>query len=320
MSDVILAVAVLTVGGLITWLVHLARTQAISARTVRVLAFACAAALLLMLWTDWPSELLADFWAQHSILAGILSTVLLVGIVFLLFEEKEQRTQDRLDTGLTGAGLGGIVDHLVDVEVALALLSHSEPPRQAGWDQWSADGKPLRWLRSGRERLYRAGSDVAETDPRRNPVDLPESSNEWRLHLIDQCVRRLLVALRDWSNLIGVSKNGVVAMLAISELRKDLMKLEGDIKNGSTGEACERISTLRQRARILAYFFEDRSGANPHRLEVLQSMYPLENVSERMQWTVDTASSDLFTGSWNTELTTAVSRLEGEKPHVGSAG
>ena len=52
------------------------------------------------------------------------------------------------------------------------------------------------------------------------------------MNLVDQCVRRLLVALRDWSPLVGVSKNGVFAMLAISELRKDLMKLEGEIRDG----------------------------------------------------------------------------------------
>ena len=176
-----------------------------------------------------------NFWAEHSILASILSTILLVGIVFLLFEEGEQREQDRLDGGLTGAGLGGIVDHLVDVEVALALISRKGPPRETGWDEWGADARPFDGCGMDANGFSVTGDGgPSDTDPRKAAVALPSSGegDEWRMNLVDQCVRRLLVALRDWSPLVGVSKNGVFAMLAISELRKDLMKLEGEIRDG----------------------------------------------------------------------------------------
>ena len=159
--------------------------------------------------------------------AGTVQSVLLFGVGLLSYEAGQLRAQERLDESVTAAGLGGIVDHLVDAEVGLAFLSSPEPPDAHGWT-W-APGKPLEWLRQGRERLHRHAADRTG-DPRTWPATLPETTDpEWRKELIDQCIRRLLVALRNWTPLIATSRNGTRVLVAIAELRKDLVELDAHL-------------------------------------------------------------------------------------------
>jgi hypothetical protein len=309
MIDALLGVIVAVSAGVVAFLVHLARERAIDPRTVRLLATLCGVGLVAMLLSDWPFEVLAGFWADHSILAAITSTVLLIGLVFLLYEEREQREQERLDEGLSSAGLGGVVDHLVDVEVALGCLSAGEPP--AGeWGSWGDPARPLRWLRADRPALFADQGGPRKSDPRGRPPTLrDDSTTTWRVELIDQCVRRLLSGLRDWTPLIGTSKNGVIALLAISELRKDLMEL-ASLTESHRPEAGPLLVTLRQRLRILTFFFEERSGARPHRPEVLQTMHPLPRVDVHFTWSADTKSADMFDKRWNQLLMKSIERLE----------
>lgn len=153
MNDLVLALLVFGVSAGISLLVFLAREQRIPTWLVRTLACASATALLAMLLTDWPSESLAGFWADHSVLAGVLSTVLLVAVVFLAFEDSERRRQEQLDESVTAAGLGGLVDHVVDSEIALALLSRERAPSEWGWN---SEGRPLRWVRAIRDQCRRS--------------------------------------------------------------------------------------------------------------------------------------------------------------------
>ena len=86
---------------------------------------------------------------------------------------------------------------------------------------------------------------------------------QWRHDLIDQCIRRLLVALRDWTPIIATSRNGTRVLVAIAELRKDLVELEATW--ATTAQVSEPlVVSLRARARLLAYFLELKSGADPH--------------------------------------------------------
>ena len=116
----VLAVGAIAAIATLTVLFYLAREQRISPRVLRGLTVACAAGLVAMLLSDWPFELLNQFWAAHSVLTSMLSTVLLVALGFLAFEHSERRRQEHLDSNLTATGLSGLVDHLIDVEVALA--------------------------------------------------------------------------------------------------------------------------------------------------------------------------------------------------------
>ena len=185
-------------------LVHLIRNDRLPNGAMLVVTVGCAAGLLAMILTDWPLENLAKFWADHSILASILSSVLLLSLVFLVYERGEQRRQHQLADGLSGAGAGGIVDHVVDVEVALGLLSSPRTPAELepeSWGSWIEPGRPLRWLRQGRDEILRS-----DRDPRRLRIDPDQALAPWGRELIDQAIRRLLAAMRDWSPLVGASK------------------------------------------------------------------------------------------------------------------
>lgn len=277
-SEAVLVLAVLGAAAALGTLVYLAREQLIPRVWLRFLTVICAVALVLMLLSDWPFEALADFWADHSVVSGLLSTILLVALGFLAFEDSERRRQERLDSGLTAAGLSGVVDHLVDVEVVLSLLSRESPPSYDGWEAWcDPAGKPLRWLRHRRERLFVSSESWPAEDPRLLEATLPSlgGTQTWRSQLIDQAVRRLSAALRDWSPVIGVSRNGRVMLVAIASVRKDLMRLSNDLDHGRVDHGAQLLLALRLRCRLLAYYFERQSESYPPRPEILSSFVPL---------------------------------------------
>ena len=61
--------------------------------------------LIAMVVTDWPGEQLARFWADHSILAAVVSTLLLISVGYLAFEAGESAEQAKLNRSVTSAGL-----------------------------------------------------------------------------------------------------------------------------------------------------------------------------------------------------------------------
>jgi hypothetical protein len=274
--------------------------------------------LLVMLITDWPTDALNIFWADHSVLASIASTLLLIGIPYLLWESSESKQQKRLAAGLSGAGLGGIVDHIVDAEVALAMLSRGTPHEGVPWD--SLD-KPLKWLRALRPELRRLSTGrPCESDPRSLPVYLPDSEHSWRVALTDQALRRVLAAMRDWSPLIDRSDDGTTALIMLSEIRKDLMELSYELELGHTVKAEKLLLIQRQRLRILAHFFEDlshnSSGEDAKRAdtlfrpEVLLGLWPLPPVGEHLDWAADQEAVPSFSRLWQIRLASVMETLD----------
>ena len=294
-----------------------ARKQQLTARAAAVFAGACAVLLMLLIVTDWPltgwpTPRINEFWEEHGLLAGTVQSVLLFGVGLLSYEAGQLRAQERLDESVTAAGLGGIVDHLVDTEVGLAFLSSPEPPDAHGWT-W-APGKPLEWLRQGRGRLHRHAADRTG-DPRTWPATLPETTDpEWRKELIDQCIRRLLVALRNWTPLIATSRNGTRVLVAIAELRKDLVELDAHLLDDRQVVEPLLVS-LRARARLLAYFLELKSGADPLRPEVLDTFSPLPATPGSLEWAADPSGRDLFGAEWTRDLQTATDTLTRASGH-----
>ena len=290
-----------------------ARKQQLTARTATICAAVCGVLLMLQIATDWPltewpSPAINQFWDDHGVVAGTLHSVLLFGVGLLFYEAGQLRAQERLDESVTAAGLGGIVDHVVDAEVGMALLSSPDPPEAHGWSEGWARGRPLEWLRRDRDRLYRTAAERTG-DPRTWPATLPATADlQWRRDLIDQCIRRLLVALRDWTPIIGTSRNGTRVLVAIAELRKDLVELEAHL--GDDPQVSEALLvSLRARARLLAYFLELKSGADPLRPEVLESFTPLPATPESLEWAADPSGRDLFGAEWTKDLQTATDAL-----------
>jgi hypothetical protein len=290
-----------------------ARKQQLTARTATICAAICGTLLMLQIATDWPltnwpSPAINQFWDDHGVVAGTLHSVLLFGVGLLSYEAGQLRAQERLDESVTAAGLGGIVDHIVDAEVGLALLSSPDAPEAHGWSEAWARGRPLEWLRRDRHRLHRTATDRTG-DPRTWAATLPATADvQWRRDLIDQCIRRLLVALRDWTPIIGTSRNGTRVLVAIAELRKDLVELEAHL--GDDPQVSEALLvSLRARARLLAYFLELKSGADPLRPEVLESFTPLPVTPESLEWAADPSGRDLFGAEWTRDLQTATEAL-----------
>ena len=290
-----------------------ARKQQLTARTAATFAAICAFLLMLQIVTDWPltswpTPAINQFWSDHGVVSGTLHSVLLFGVGLLSYEAGQLRAQERLDESVTAAGLGGIVDHLVDTEVGLALLSSSDPPQAHGWRENWRERRPLEWLREHRERLHRS-SEAREADPRTWPATLPASADDhWRKDLIDQCIRRLLVALRDWTPIIATSRNGTRVLVAIAELRKDLVELEAHLREDPE-VVLPMLVSLRARARLLAYFLELKSGAEPLRPEVLDSFAPLPVTPDSLEWAADPSGRDLFGAEWTKDLEAAIVAL-----------
>ena len=303
-----------------------ARKQQLTARSAALFAGGCAVLLLMLIatdWplTDWPTPEINAFWDEHGVLSGTVQSVLLFGVGLLSYEAGQLRAQERLDESVTAAGLGGIVDHVVDVEVGLAFLSSPQPPDAHGW-VWSP-GKPLQWLRQGRDRLSRSAPDRTG-DPRTWPATLPETDEPgWRKELVDQCIRRLLVVIRDWTPVIATSRNGTRVLVAVAELRKDLVELEAHL-DGDRQVVEPMLVSLRSRARLLAYFLELKSGADPLRPEVLDSFDPLPATPASLEWAADPSGRDLFGAEWTKDLQVATEALSAGRAdpveHVGQLG
>ena len=108
----------------------------------------------------------------------------------------------------------------------------------------------------------------------------------WGQELIDQAIRRLLAAMRDWASLVGASEDGTAALLLLSKMRSALMDLHDqypsydgeDVPKDQRRQAAAQLVSLRARLRILASYFEAWSGATKPRPEVLGHAAPLPPV------------------------------------------
>lgn len=256
MTSVQLLVAggLLVVAALYFVAVRAARRRAWSARVLIGLSVLSGVVLLAMVLTDWPGEQLNQFWADHSIFASVLSTVLLVSLGYLAFEARETAEQADLNRSVTSAGLSGLVDHLVDVDIALSMLASETAP-----EQMYAEGRPLRWIRSVREERQRkstvskAGLMLRSDFPTQSA---PLEAMAWRTDLIDQTIRRIIGGMRDWAALIAVSEDGRAVLKRFGQVRLDLLELQDHIRKGRPDNARTDVAGLRTYVQLFALALE----------------------------------------------------------------
>lgn len=268
MIDAVLSMIVVAVAVVIGVLAGRVRNQRVGKTVALIPAACCLIALLAMVLSDWPLETLDVFWAEHSVLAGLLSSMLPLATAFFLYEYGAIRHEEQLAEGLTGAGFGGIVDSLIDLEVAVALYGSGTKPEACSdkWSEWKSETKPLRWLRADRHLLA-----AEKTDPRRLALAAEIESDGWGGVLLDQATRKVVATMRDWTPLISKSTEGTEALLALSHIRQALMHL----RSGNGGSA--EIENLRLRLRLLARYCEDRSKAPDPRPELRKDLGGLSN-------------------------------------------
>ncbi len=258
-----------------------ARRGLVRERTLLAAAGLCFAGLIIMNVSDWPWEVLTEFWRDHAVVSATVSTLLLVGVGFLAFEVRDVQKQKSLDDGITAAGHSGLVDYLVQVEVALAFAQQPAPPPPELWAGWSRAERPLRWLRQHQDQLDRRNGKVNPADPRRfgaaRAADLGGPS-DWRLDLIDQCVRRVISGIKGWAPVVGRSRMGLDTLLAFGRLRNRLLVLADliDFSDGDADleEAAKLLTSLRANCRALARNLEN--GVREPRAEVLEEDPSLE--------------------------------------------
>lgn len=271
MSSAVAAVALLVFGLVVTYVVRQARRGLLGSRALVGLAGLSAVGLAAMTVTDWPVESLRQFWADHSVLTATLSTLLLLGAGFLAFEARDNLEQATLNESLTTGAFGGLVDHMLDVDLALCLLARPEPP-----DGFVADGRPLRWLRERRDALL-----VPEDDPRCHPAveSGPMLHTDWRESVVDQSLRRLMAAVRDWAPLLTQTRDGTAVLVRIARLRPELLRLQRHLHDDDATKAWRTASRVRAECEVLALGLELGSGLGLKELRTGVLVKPAPGVS-----------------------------------------
>lgn len=215
----------------ITLVIVRARHGLVGERTLLAAAGLCFAALIAMNISDWPWEVLTEFWRDHAVVSATVSTLLLVGVGFLAFEVRDVQKQKILDDSITAAGHAGLVDYLMGVEVALALVQKSESPDADGWTDWRKGQPPLRWLRDDQNAIRlmpKVDGSPHPLDPRsaEGVAELEALEDEsWRLDLLDQCVRRVISGIKGWAPVVGRSRAGLDTLVAFGKVRNRLLVL-----------------------------------------------------------------------------------------------
>lgn len=246
------------------------------------MAVVCGLCLLAMLLTDWPLGVLSKFWSDHSVLSAVLSTVLLLGIGVLAFEAHDARTQADLDGSITAAGMGGLVERIVEIEVALAMASRPERPEVRIWGENTKKvRRSLDWISARRHVLTISAPDGRpnEYDPRgfaRAQIRDLDGDTDWRVDLLDQCIRRIISGLRDWTPAIGRSRTGQHALVDLGEWRVEMIEAKYDLGCGDLARAVERIHRMQLLCRIMTLALERGGKSQPLRDEVLWTAVPFE--------------------------------------------
>ena len=292
------------------------------------IAAACGLALLAMVVTDWPLEVLSAFWAGHSVVSAVVSTLLLAGTAFLAFQAHDKQVQSKLDSSVTAAGMGGIVDHVVDIEVALALAMAEHQPDEQTWGQWSRPGRTMAWLRESREHLFREAGRPKPSDPRVQPLwqcpsdlrgrlsgTISHSSDDvdWRLELLDQCVRRVMNGFRNWATVLGRSRNGQEVLVDLGDLRIGILEAAEFLRNDAPA-AFEQITRLRRECRVLALALENGSRSKPERAEVLKTLDPYtEDAQPRRQYRRKRGNGNADQENWKRQKELALQELRSSR-------
>ncbi len=206
----------------------------------------------------WPAEALNEFWAGHAALTTTLSALLLVGAGYLAFEVRENLQQQAQTESLATAAFGGLVDHLIDVDLALACLCRRGAP-----NGYTSEGKPLRWLRDQRDWLV----STRDSDPRWHGNGKVVAVDDWARDVVDQAVRRVMAAMRDWAPLLVHTRDGMALLIRVGRLRNRLLDLGRHLDPASwdAREAQTAACAIRAECTTLALGLELGSGVPAHR-------------------------------------------------------
>ncbi len=221
-------------------------------------------ALAVMILSDWPLGYLTGFWNRHAVVTETLISVFLAASVYLAFEARQARRDQEVGESIAATALSGIVDHVVDIDLALAYVGSSQRPAAP---DWSGPGRPLRWMREGQEQEERTSTGgIRARDADLNLARLAGPDREEACLLVDQAVRRLMAGMRDWAALLSAGREGKAVLERLGRLRSSLLRFETTL--GQPG-ARQHWQDLRVECLTLALGFEIASGTPALRPETV---------------------------------------------------
>lgn len=275
-------------------------------------------ALLVVLWSDTPSwkgiaedqdasggELLwgrvelSDFWARHTVWATVLVGLLTAGLIYYAWQSAHERTERLVAERISGAGLAGIVDFLVDAEIVLALTGSSKGQGRAILLGGTPVQAPERALKKDVVRAYRERVGTGQSDDVRLKCVEPSdgSIDRWHHDLIDAAVRRVAKAMNEWAPTISQSTYGRDVLFLLAAVRIELVNIANDLqKCGTATELASRVLHVRRKLRFLALFCEYASGADPARSEIVPGRQGLTHDDASVGWSALFGDSETSTG------------------------
>lgn len=254
--------AVVLAGAVLVIVSRRARRRRWTSRGLSVATTAAVAILAAVVISDWPTDWLNQFWASHSVLAAVGTTALLAAVAFLAFEARETANQEELSRKVTVAGLAGLVDRLIDVDLAVLMVQQGNTV-----SSYTSDGRPLQWLSKTREDLQKA---AGQGDGHREDPEFARAlSDEDRADILAQSVRRTVGGMRDWASLVGTSADGREALVSLGEVRIALLEAAGALRCEEREVLEHQLNGLRRRVQLLAFIFEKVSSGPLQRPGVL---------------------------------------------------
>lgn len=223
------------------------------------LALASIAALVALTVLDWPVGRISDFWSDHPILTGTVTTALILGAGLLAWESSRERRLAQMDQSITTGGMAGLVQPLATIDFALTATRYV--PAEVVAHREAVTGPPLRWART-----WLARGDGLPDGPGPEAVDAALVAV-----VAEESIRALMSTVRGWTDLLTRTPLGLVATALVLSLRPLLMELErAPQARGTSGVLL--LDEVRLRARHLAALFDRASGAPEFRPYVASAL------------------------------------------------
>lgn len=229
-----------------------------------LVVFALATLLALsLLGFSWIEGQSAQEWLnqnQHPV--GILITVCFIGlglVGWFIRDEQRQRLRAR---GISSVGMSALVEPLLEIGLNLWELAAAPQTTTEEWRKAKRNGEDVRRLKWPYGKRLKKRYSLPTIQTIHPAWANPDVSSE-AADMADQAVRRLMVSLRSWADLLSQTPLGLDAMISIGDLRQELFLLsQTEPPSSSEGEVlANRYAECALRALLLAQIFEACGGA-----------------------------------------------------------
>lgn len=119
--------AVVLLGAVLMCWLSVRAVLALGPRVKQIVALVALGTLIVLLYlTDWPGEELSQFWSEHALLSGTLTSVLLFGAGLLSADARLERRRQRLSDHVLRSVFYAVAEVVDEVAATLRDCLHSE--------------------------------------------------------------------------------------------------------------------------------------------------------------------------------------------------